>query len=54
MRGLIWLIVLFALAVGVAQLAGINDGYALLVLPHDRGSVEAGELVEVWPFDGLV
>lgn len=32
MRALIWVIGLFALAVGVAMIAGLNDGYILMVL----------------------
>lgn len=36
MRFLIWLIVLFALAAGLAMIAGVNDGYVLLVLPPWR------------------
>ena len=39
---------------GAGVLRSMTEANALLVLPHDRGSVEAGELVEVWPFDGLV
>ena len=45
MRGLLWLIVLFALAVGVAMLADVNDGYALLVLPPYRAQVSLNFLV---------
>lgn len=36
MRGLIWLLALFALAVGVAVAFSYNEGYALLVLPPWR------------------
>jgi HemY protein len=36
MRGLFWLLALFALAVGVSLAAGYNDGYVLLVLPPWR------------------
>ena len=36
MRGLLWLLALFALAVGVSLAAGYNDGYVLLVLPPWR------------------
>lgn len=36
MRNLLWLIGLFALAVGIALVAGINDGYALVVIPPYR------------------
>jgi HemY protein len=45
MRGLLWLIALFALAVGVALLARVNDGYALLVLPPYRVQVSLNFLV---------
>lgn len=36
MRNLMWLIGLFALAVGVALVAGVNTGYVLLVVPPYR------------------
>lgn len=36
MRNLLWLIGLFALAVGIALVAGLNDGYALVVVPPYR------------------
>lgn len=36
MRNLLWLIGLFALAVGVALVAGLNTGYVLLVVPPYR------------------
>lgn len=36
MRNLLWLIALFALAVGVALVAGLNTGYVLLVVPPYR------------------
>ncbi|MEI7612912.1 MAG: heme biosynthesis HemY N-terminal domain-containing protein [Betaproteobacteria bacterium] len=36
MRGLLWVVTLFALAVGVSLAAHFNDGYALLVLPPYR------------------
>ena len=45
MRGLLWLIALFALAVGVAMLATVNEGYALLVLPPYRAQVSLNFLV---------
>jgi HemY protein len=45
MRGLLWLIALFALAVGVALLAQVNNGYALLVLPPYRVQVSLNFLV---------
>mgnify|MGYP001374559802 FL=1 len=36
MRALIWLIALFALAAGLAMVAGLNQGYVLMVLPPWR------------------
>ena len=45
MRGLLWLIALFAMAVGVAMLARVNDGYALLVLPPYRVQLSLNFLV---------
>lgn len=36
MRNLLWLIALFALAVGVALVAGLNSGYVLVVVPPYR------------------
>lgn len=36
MRGLLWLLALFALAVGISLAAGYNEGYVLLVLPPWR------------------
>ena len=36
MRGLLWVLALFALAVGVSLAARTNDGYVLLVLPPYR------------------
>ena len=39
MRALLWLLALFALAVGIALAAHFNDGYLLLVLPPYRAEV---------------
>ncbi|MBS1229716.1 MAG: hemY [Proteobacteria bacterium] len=39
MRGLLWLLTLFALAVGTALAAHFNDGYLLLVLPPYRAEI---------------
>jgi molybdopterin molybdotransferase len=39
---------------GAGILRSLSEANALLVLGHDQGSVAAGELVEVWLFDGLV
>ncbi len=36
MRALLWIIAIFALAAGVAMLAGANEGYVLLVMPPWR------------------
>ena len=39
MRGLLWLLTLFALAVGIALAAHFNDGYLLLVWPPYRAEI---------------
>ena len=39
MRGLLWVLTLFALAVGIALAAHFNDGYLLLVLPPYRAEI---------------
>ncbi len=39
MKSLLWLLALFALAVGVALLARFNDGYVLVVFPPYRAEV---------------
>ena len=39
---------------GAGILRSMSEANALLVLGHEQGSVAAGELVEVWLFDGLV
>lgn len=39
MRGLLWLLTLFALAVGIALAAHFNDGYLLLVMPPYRAEI---------------
>jgi molybdopterin molybdotransferase len=41
-------------AQGAGILRSLSEANALLVLPHDQGSVPAGDPVEVWLFDGLV
>jgi molybdopterin molybdotransferase len=41
-------------AQGAGILRSLSEANALLVLPHDQGSVAAGDPVEVWLFDGLV
>jgi molybdopterin molybdotransferase len=39
---------------GAGVLRSMSEANALLVLGHEHGSVAAGELVNVWLFDGLV
>ena len=39
---------------GAGILRSMSEANALLVLGHEQGSVAAGELVDVWLFDGLV
>ncbi len=39
---------------GAGVLRSMSEANALLVLGHEQGSVAAGELVDVWLFDGLV
>ena len=39
---------------GAGILRSMSEANALLVLRHEQGSVAAGELVDVWLFDGLV
>jgi molybdopterin molybdotransferase len=41
-------------AQGAGILRSMSEANALMVLPHERGPVAAGENVEVWLFDGLV
>jgi molybdopterin molybdotransferase len=38
---------------GAGILRSMSEANALLVLGHEQGSVAAGEMVEVWLFDGL-
>ncbi|HJV27092.1 MAG TPA: heme biosynthesis HemY N-terminal domain-containing protein [Aromatoleum sp.] len=47
MRALIWLIGIFALAVGGAMLASINTGYVLLVLPPWRMQLSLNLLIVI-------
>jgi len=47
MRTLIWLIGIFAIAVGVAMVAGLNDGYVLLVAPPWRVQLSLNLLVVI-------
>ena len=39
---------------GAGVLRSMSEANALLVLRHEQGSVAAGEMVDVWLFDGLV
>ena len=39
---------------GAGVLRSMSEANALLVLHHEQGSVEAGDLVDVWLFEGLV
>lgn len=45
MRNLFWLIGLFALAVGVALVAGVNSGYVLVVVPSHRVQMSLNLLI---------
>lgn len=47
MRTLIWLIGIFAIAVSVAMVAGVNDGYVLLVAPPWRVQLSLNLLVVI-------
>jgi HemY protein len=47
MRALIWLIGIFGLAVGVAMLAGVNDGYVLVVLSPWRAQISLNLFIVV-------
>ncbi|TAK66756.1 MAG: heme biosynthesis protein HemY, partial [Betaproteobacteria bacterium] len=39
MRGLMWVLAVFALAVGLSLAARLNDGYAILVVPPHRAEL---------------
>lgn len=41
-------------AQGSSMLRSMSQANCLIVLDHDRGDVMAGEIVEAWPFEGLV
>lgn len=45
MRALLWIIAIFAVAAGVAMLAGSNEGYVLLVLPPWRAQASLNLVV---------
>ena len=53
MKGLLWLLTLFALAVGVALALRYNNGYVLLVLPPYRAEVSLN-LALILAFGGFV
>jgi molybdopterin molybdotransferase len=39
---------------GAGVLRSMSEANALLVLRHEQASVAAGEMVDVWLFDGLI
>jgi molybdopterin molybdotransferase len=39
---------------GAGILRSMSEANALVVLPHDSGSVAAGDEVDVWLFEGLI
>ena len=39
MKGLFWILALFALAVGISLVMHVNEGYVLLVLPPYRAEI---------------
>jgi len=45
MRALIWLVGIFAIAAGLAMVAGVNEGYVLLVLPPWRAQVSLNLII---------
>ena len=45
MKGLFWILALFALAVAVALGARLNDGYVMLVVPPYRAEVSLNLLI---------
>lgn len=47
MRALIWILAIFAVAAGVAMLAGANDGYVLIVSPPWRAQVSLNLVIVV-------
>ena len=47
MRGLLWLLALFTLAVGLSMAARFNDAYLLMVLPPWRVEVSLNLAVTV-------
>lgn len=47
MRALIWILAIFAVAAGVAMLAGANEGYVLIVAPPWRAQVSLNLVIVV-------
>ena len=47
MRALIWILAIFAMAAGVAMLAGANEGYVLIVSPPWRAQVSLNLVIVV-------
>ncbi|MDX5363332.1 MAG: heme biosynthesis protein HemY [Pseudazoarcus pumilus] len=47
MRALIWILAIFAIAAGVAMLAGANEGYVLIVSPPWRAQVSLNLVIVV-------
>ncbi len=41
-------------AQGSGNLQSMSEANCLIVLDHDRGDIAKGEVVEAWPFEGLV
>jgi molybdopterin molybdotransferase len=41
-------------AQGSGILSSMSAANGMVVLPHDSGDVQQGDLVELWPFDGLI
>ena len=39
---------------GSGMLRSMSEANCLIVLDHDRGDIAAGEIVEAWPFEGLI
>jgi HemY protein len=48
MRGLIWVLAVFALAVGLSLAAHLNDGYAILVYPPYRAELSLNLAILLW------
>lgn len=54
MRALIWILAIFAVAAGVAMLAGANEGYVLIVSPPWRAQVSLNLVIVVAVLSFLV